>query len=442
MFQFTRRDALRSFGCSALGAASGGWMTDVARAAAGARRHCILLWMSGGPSQIDTFDLKPGHVNGGPFREIATSVPGVRISEHLHKLAKQMERLAILRGLSTKEGDHGRGTYLMHTGHVPGGPIRHPTIGSSLSKHLADAEVDIPAYVSVAPYLQFNATGAGFLGAAHAPLTVGAVRGYRPEPQQAQEGFASLQVDDVQPSPIYRGRERQRHALLESLQEDFSARHPDSPAVRAHRTIYERADRFLNGGAVSAFNLDDEPRPLREAYGRGRFGQGCLLARRLIEKGVAFVEVSLGYDSGDNQGWDTHSDNFNRVKSLSAQLDAGWSTLMTDLADRGLLDSTTILWMGEFGRTPAINRNGPNGGRDHFTDAWTAVLAGGGIKGGQAYGKTSVDGQEVVEGKIDIGDLLATFAAAAGVPPTTENTSELGRPIKVAEGRVIAEVTG
>lgn len=439
MFQFTRRDVVRTLGLSAAGAAAGGWMPAVARAAAAERRHCILLWMTGGPSQLDTFDLKPGHANGGPFKEIATAVPGLRISEHLPQLARQMDRMAILRGLSTREGDHQRGTHLMHTGHLPGGPIRHPAIGSSLSKHLGDAEIEIPSSVSIAPYLTFNSTGAGFLGAAHAPLTVAAVSGYQQVAVPAGE-FARLRIDDAQPSPVYRGRERQRYDLLRSLEDGFMARHPDSAAVLAHKTIYDRAHRFLHGGVAAAFDLDDEPTALREAYGRSRFGQGCLLARRLIERGVAFVEVALGYDgTGNNQGWDTHADNFNAVKRLSNQLDAGWGTLMRDLAERGLLDTTTILWMGEFGRTPQIN---PLKGRDHFTDAWTAVLAGGGVKGGQAYGKTSADGQVVVEGAIGIGDLLATFAAAAGVPPTTENTSELGRPIKIAEGRVITEVTG
>lgn len=439
MFEFTRRDVVRTLGLSAVGAAAGGWMPAIARAAAADRRHCILLWMSGGPSQIDTFDLKPGHDNGGAFKEIATSVPGVRISEHLPLIARQMEQIAILRGLSTREGDHERGTHLMHTGHLPGGPIRHPAIGSSLARHLGDAEVDIPAYVSIAPYLAFNRTSAGFLGAAHAPLTVGASFGFQPAaaPAAAPAGeFARLPIDDAQPSPVYRGRERQRYELLRSLEDGFQARHPESAAVLAHKTIYDRANRFLNGGATTAFDLENEPAALREAYGRGRFGQGCLLARRLIERGVAFVEVALGYDN-NNQGWDTHADNFTAVKGLSAQLDAGWGTLMKDLAERGLLESTTILWMGEFGRTPKINQSK---GRDHFTDAWTAVLAGGGVKGGQAYGKTSDGGEEVVDGKIAIGDLLATFAAAAGVPPTTENISELGRPIKVAEGRVIAEV--
>ncbi|MBW3597118.1 MAG: DUF1501 domain-containing protein, partial [Planctomycetes bacterium] len=172
------------------------------------------------------------------------------------------------------------------------------------------------------------------------------------------------------------------------------------------------------------------------AYGRGRFGQGCLMARRLIERGVPFVEVSLGFESG-NLGWDTHQNNFAAVRNLSAQLDAGWGTLMTELKDRGLLDSTTILWIGEFGRTPKIN---DNAGRDHFPAAWSCVLAGGGVKGGQAFGRTSDSGEEVIDGKTDIGHVLATLCRAVGVSPYKENISNEGRPVRLVEGDPIDAV--
>jgi uncharacterized protein (DUF1501 family) len=193
---------------------------------------------------------------------------------------------------------------------------------------------------------------------------------------------------------------------------------------------------MMQSDAVSAFDLSQEPDAVRSAYGRTRFGQGCLMARRLIERGVPFVEVSLGFESG-NAGWDTHVNNFASVRSLSAQLDAGWGTLMSELRDRGLLDSTTILWIGEFGRTPKIN---DNAGRDHFPNAWTCVLAGGGVKGGQYYGKTSDDGEEVVDGKVDIPDVLATLCRAVGVSPDKENVSNQGRPVKISEGNPIEAV--
>jgi uncharacterized protein (DUF1501 family) len=193
----------------------------------------------------------------------------------------------------------------------------------------------------------------------------------------------------------------------------------------------------MDSAAAKAFDLSQETTAVRDAYGRGRFGQGCLMARRLIEAGVSFVEVTLGSLSENTLGWDTHINNFPAVRNLSAELDAGWGTLMKELQERGLLEVTTILWIGEFGRTPNINMQA---GRDHFPAAWTCVLAGGGIKGGQAYGQTSPSGEEVVEGKVDIPDILATLSAAVGVDPETENVSEQGRPIKIAEGKPIREI--
>jgi hypothetical protein len=193
----------------------------------------------------------------------------------------------------------------------------------------------------------------------------------------------------------------------------------------------------MDSNIASAFDLSQEPDAIREAYGKGRFGQGCLMARRLIERGVPFVEVSLGFSENGSFGWDTHQGNFPAVKALSGELDAGWSMLMSELQDRGLLEMTTILWMGEFGRTPKIN---DNAGRDHFPAAWTCVFAGGGIQGGQAYGQTSSDGTEVASQRVDVGDVLATLCTALGVDPGHENISDLGRPIKIAEGRPIREI--
>jgi uncharacterized protein (DUF1501 family) len=196
---------------------------------------------------------------------------------------------------------------------------------------------------------------------------------------------------------------------------------------------------MMKSEAAQAFDLSKEKDEVRDSYGSSRFGQGCLMARRLIERGVPFVEVSLGRSPTAPIGWDTHANNFPTVKALSEQLDAGWSSLMADLSDRGLLERTTIVWMGEFGRTPTV-RNRENGGRDHFPDAWTSVLAGGGIKGGQAYGRTSADGMKVEEGKGNVGNVLATLCKAAHIDPKTQNISEVGRPIRIAEGEVIKEI--
>ncbi len=442
MTRISRRQALQTTGLGLLGASASGWFPLLAEELAAdpqRRRHCVLLWMTGGPSQTDTFDMKPKHANGGEFKEIETNVPGLRFSEHLPGLAKQADKLAVIRGLSTKEGDHGRGTYLMRTGHQPMGPIQYPGIGSSLSKELGRDDDAMPNNVSISPYRAFNqaAFSPGFLGPKYAALTVGATDVFQAAQPGQNDDYAELRVDDLQPAANVDERQvAGRVELWRTLQDSFLSTHQlESPV--AHNTVYERAMRLMNSEAARAFDLTEESDKVREAYGRGRFGQGCLMARRLIEQGVGFVEVSLGTFGGGALGWDTHRDNFNIVKSLSAELDAGWSMLMKELDERGLLESTTILWMGEFGRTPKINRGT---GRDHFPGAWTCVLAGGGIKGGQAYGKTSEDGTTVEDGKVDVGDVLASLCRAVGVSPDKQNISELGRPIRIAEGRAIEDV--
>jgi hypothetical protein len=441
-----RRDFLRTVGAGAAGICGGlsGWFPGFAQTLAEEKqrkRQCVLLWMSGGPSQMDTFDMKPGHANGGEFKEISTSVPGLKFSEHLPKLAKHAEHMSLIRGLSTKEGDHGRGTYLMRTGQSQNGPIRYPAIGSSLSKQLGNRDGDLPNYVSITPAVGFNpaAFSPGFLGPQYAAATVGTLNAPTPQPQNNandDQGFAELGVDFLRrQAGVSEQQGKSRLDLWNSLQTGFLKGRSASSAT-AQDTIYRRAVRVMNGRAIEAFNLSDEPTEVREAYGRGRFGQGCLMARRLIERGVPFVEVSLGIESG-GVGWDTHANNFASVRSLSEQLDAGWGALMTELSDRGLLETTTLLWMGEFGRTPTIN---PNGGRDHFPNAWSAVLAGGGIQGGSIHGKTSEDGLEVADGKVNETQVLATLCKALGVDPSLENITRIGRPVKIAEGEPIEEI--
>lgn len=432
MSGLNRRDAMRAM-LGGLGMASScAWLPNVAHALANhgqRKRHCVLLWMSGGPSQMDTFDLKPGHANGGEFKAIQTSVPGLQISEHLPELAKMAEHLAVVRGVSTREGDHSRGTYLMRTGRRPGTPIRYPTIGSAMAKQLVNPQLALPGYVSINPQPQINpdAFSPGFLGPKYAAATVGG--GGAAAPEEAA-GFAELRVDNLQmPEGVGAEQAKKRMELWDTLQARFLDARPAS-APRAQDTIYRQAMRLMQSDEVEAFDLNKEPDSVRESYGRGRFGQGCLVARRLIERGVPFVEVSLG----EGLGWDTHQNNFDGVQRLSGELDQGWATLMKELKDRDLLSSTTILWMGEFGRTPRINQMA---GRDHFPNAWTCVYAGGGVTGGQVYGKTSDDGMEVVDGKVSEADIIATLCASLGVDPETENVSELGRPHKISEGQPI-----
>jgi hypothetical protein len=429
-----RRRMLSALALSAAGASMSGWLPAMAQNLATdprRRRHCILLWMPGGPSQTDTFDMKPGHANGGEFKETATNVPGVRFSEHFPQLAKQADKLAIIRSLSTKEGDHERGSYLMRTGQQPMSVISYPAVAAALSKELAQPSDNLPPYVCVTPGRPTAGSGfgPGFLGPKYAPLVVAGSGGAG---GAGGEGFAELKVDALRPpAGVSEMRIERRLALWKTLEEGFISRHA-SASPRAHRTVYQNALQMVQSTAAAAFDLSQEPEKVRTSYGRGVFGQGCLLARRLIEHGVPFVEVALS--TSGNFGWDTHSNNFAAVKELSAELDAGWATLMSDLAERGLLESTTIVWMGEFGRTPQINGQA---GRDHFPRAWSCVLGGGGIAGGQVYGRTTADGMYVDEDRVDVTDVLATICAALGVPPETENNSNTGRPIKIVDGLAI-----
>ncbi len=432
--RISRRDWMK-FCAAGVGVASAsGWFEQLAHAAKAKKpkRSVILLWMNGGPSQMDTFDLKPGHENGGPYKEIQTAAPGLKFSEHLPKLAKHAKELAVIRSMSTKEGDHSRGTFLMRTGRLPQGPIQYPTLGSFVSKELGDEKAALPNFVAIAPYRQFSpaAYNAGFLGPKYAPLVVGdALQAFR-QRQQNQDYADSLKVQDLDlPTDVDKRHADSRIDILRLMEKEFSTSRP-GVAVESHKTAYDRAVRLMKTEAAKAFNIEEEKDAVRDAYGRNLFGQGCLLARRLVERSVPFIEVSISGTNGGFLGWETHSQNFPRVKQLSEVLDTAWATLISDLKDRGLLDSTLIVWMGEFGRTPKINRQQ---GRDHYPNAWTTVLAGGGIKGGQAYGKTSKDGTTVEEKKVTVADFIATICKASGLDPMKQNQSNVGRPIRLAD---------
>jgi hypothetical protein len=312
------------------------------------------------------------------------------------------------------------------------GVINYPSVAAALAKELGHADDSLPPYVSVGPNRGpgQGGFGPGFLGPKFAPLVVAGGSMYAPPSAPAPEGYAELKVDALRPvAGVTEAQAARRLDLWNALESSFLARHA-SASPNAHRTVYDNALRMIHSTAAQAFDLSQEPAQVRDSYGRGVFGQGCLLARRLIENGVPFVEVSLTSSSAGSFGWDTHANNFEAVKALSAELDAGWASLLTDLSDRGLLESTTIVWMGEFGRTPQINGQA---GRDHFPSAWSCVLAGGGIAGGQAFGRTSADGMAIEEDPVGVTDVLATLCAALGVDPTTENTSNTGRPIKIVE---------
>jgi Protein of unknown function (DUF1501) len=380
------------------------------------QKRCILLWMSGGPSHMDTWDLKPdSEKNGGPFKPIETSAPGVMISEHLPNVAKQMKHLNIIRSLDSKEGNHDRGTYMMHTGYQPNPTVVHPSFGSYCSVELGERleNFDLPHFISInSPSL-----GAGFLGMSHSPFMV----------QNPNAPIANLKP----PAGVDDYRQERRLTMLSHVEKNFLSQ-KRGQAATDHRAVYAKTVRMMNSQYTKALQIDKEPAAVRDRYGRGSFGSGCLMARKLVEAGVTFVEVALG-------GWDTHANAFETLSTrLLPELDKGMGSLVADLDERGLLKDTMIVWMGEFGRTPRINQNA---GRDHWPRSWSVVMGGGGLKGGQAIGATDKDGVDVIDKPVGVMDLIATMTKGMGIPLATQYTTPLGRPMKIVDGgKPIAEM--
>jgi hypothetical protein len=418
LHDLSRRDALKLAAAGVSAFSLSGWFGALAQGVAAQKtktKRCVLLWMDGGPSHKDTFDLKPDTANGGPFKPIDTSVPGIQISEHFPKFAPLMKHAAILRGMSTGEGAHGRAKYNMHTGYREGqGGVVYPSLGAIAAKELGREEFALPSFVSIG-----NRTyGAGFIGTRYQPLVVN-------DPTRG--------VENLKPLAGGAGFDG-RVGLLEQMEKAFE-RDYKAEAATAHRTTYDRAVTLMKSKEAKAFDLSLEPASSRKAYGATRFGEGCLLARRLIETGVTFVEVALG-------GWDTHQNNFERVKSLSATVDPAMSTLVADLKDRGLLDDTLVIWMGEFGRSPKITTRANTPGRNHYPRAWSTVLVGGGIKGGQVVGKTDKEGASVVERPINALDFMATVCTALGIDSNKQNTTPNNRPVRIVDkgAKVVKEL--
>jgi hypothetical protein len=412
-----RRAFLRNVAIGAAGAGMLGWRDAVALHADELRKKnlaCILLFMRGGPSQMETFDPKPSTSNGGPTTSISTAVNGIQIAEGWDKLAQRASDLAIIRSMTSREGEHQRATYQLHTGYIPSGSVKYPSIGSVVASEIAPKDFDLPHFVSVGN--RANTIGSGFLGMHVAPFVVG-------DPNQLPGNVALPRGIDDQ-------RFGRRLGLLTDLESDF-AKTGGGPRVEDHKALYEGAERMVRSPRLKSFDLSQESDSTRDRYGRTSFGQGCLLARRLVEQGVTCVEVELG-------GWDTHDDNFNRTKKLKEIADPGFASLIADLRDRSMLQRTLVIWMGEFGRTPKIN---PKTGRDHYPKAFNVVLAGGGIQGGQIIGSTSADGTEVKNRPVSVPELFCTFYKALQINPRKENVSSLGRPIKIMDkGEAIKEL--
>jgi uncharacterized protein (DUF1501 family) len=365
--------------------------------------RCVVLFMHGGASQIDTFDPKPDSDNGGEFRAIATKLAGVQISEHLPGIAKRMDRLALIRTLTAKEGNHERARQLMHTGYAPQGGVEHPGFGAHVAR-MADPDRAMPGQVSI------NLPGAssGYLGPQHAAFTVA----------DASKPVRNL----APPMELAQARRDRRVELWRELDARFAREHA-GPRVDGARALGERALAMSVAAELSAFELDQESADTRARYGKGSFADGCLMARRLLESGVPFVEVGM-------RGWDTHEDNFRRVRELSGELDKAMSALIDDLIGSGLWEDTLLVWLGDFGRTPRINGRG---GRDHFPKISSVVLGGGSIRTGQVIGRTDRDGEAIVERPITVPDLFTTLAMTLGIDPGETHVTPAGRPVTTVD---------
>lgn len=400
-----------------LGTAAGGvvmnWggltQTALADEVRRAKKHCIYIFLNGGCSQFETLDMKPGRPSAGLFRPIATNLPGTQICELMPKMARQMDQIAVIRSMKTSEVDHPGGIYLMHTGYRPTPNVRFPEVGAIVAKYQGQERSDLPNFVKVFGH---GDAGGGFLGPKYQPF------GISPEGQLPTFSTSSMSPD----------KERRRHEMRDFLEERFSLNHKSEVAL-AHRESYEAARRLSN--VQAAFKIDEEWNKYRDLYGDSAIGRRCLLARKLVESGVPFIEIG-------QSGYDTHADNFTGHRGLVPPMDHAWAGLITDLKERGLFDKTLIIWAGEIGRTPNINNRA---GRDHYVRSWTTALAGCGVKGGLVYGASDQDGVEVKDNPVTEGDFFATIYQALSIDPKIENYAGV-RPVPLAPfgSKVVSEI--
>lgn len=359
-------------------------------------KRVILLWLAGGASQLETFDPKPGRPTGGPYRAIQTAVPGVEISELMPKMATRMKQTAIIRSLNTKIADHGGGATMMHLGRRDEPSVRFPDLGAVVARELGSADSKVPDYVSF--YTQTEGRGSGtaqtggFLGARYAPM-------YLTDKSTPPYLSRVESITDI---------DHQQRAELRDLLSKRFARARETQSVGSHNQAYARVRGLMSSEKL--FDIEQEPQSIRDKYGPTQFAQQALVARRLIEAGTPFVKVSRAW-------WDSHGENFETHLELVTELDHVMSTLIDDLKDRGLLESTLIVTLSEFGRTPRINQGL---GRDHFASAWSTSLTGCGVNGGSVFGKSDADGNTVADGEINASRLFSTIYQAIGIDPYKE----------------------
>lgn len=401
----TRRNFLR---LGAAGVAGSTLLNSVSLNAAELKkrgRACILVWLAGAPSQMETFDPKPGTKNGGPTKAIRTAVSGVRIAEHWPRIAAMLKDVAIIRSMKGQEAAHARGSYHLHTSRRQTGNLKFPNFGSVVAKQIGEPNSDMPNFVSVGKTIS-----SGFLGINFAPFVVNRP-GQLPNDVSADVPSARLQ---------------RRLALLKQQDADFALQGAQQ-LVGEHQTLYKRAHNLMMSPRLKAFTLDDEPQKSKAAYGKSQLGQGLLVARRLVEAGVPFVEVRKG-------GWDMHNRLFDRIKPAAADVDNALSQLLKDLKQRGMLNNTLVVCMGEFGRTPKINKRSPAVGRDHWARNFNLLMAGAGIRGGTVIGRTDANGQKITNRPVTVEDFFQTLCKAMQIDADHELAGPGGRPLKIVDG--------
>ena len=368
-------------------------------------KNVIYLYMNGGMTHLDTFDPKPGAETQGDTKAIRTNVDNIIISENFPKLAYVMDKIALIRSMNSTTGAHGQGQYLFHTSYKPRNTIKHPFLGAWVTKMQGKYNKKLPGSVGIST--PSNLAGAGYLKSVHQPLVIG-------DPNQGLRNSKHPNQSELD----------KRLKLLSQAEENFINRYSHLNSVKAYTEMYDDAVSLMSSSDLKVFDLNEEDSKIRDMYGRDRFGQGVLLARRLVDRNVRFVEVQYG-------GWDTHVNNFISVPEKCAVVDQALSMLIRDLESRGKLDETLIVLATEFGRTPRINQNA---GRDHYPKAFSCLMAGGGIKGGIAYGKTDDKGEEIIENRTSIQDFNATIAHALGIDGNEVIHSPSGRPFKMSNG--------
>ena len=371
-------------------------------------KHVIYLYMAGGMSHLDTFDPKPKKKDVMGPTETIVGKGGVEISGFLPKTAGVTDKMCVINSMNSTQGAHEQGSYIMHHSYAQRGTVKHPALGSWVMKLGGRLNPEIPGFVAI--NANPDVTGGGFFGAKYSAAPIG-------RPDQGLQ-------DSKRPDAVSEDDFSRRLTLADRLNTQFHERYPNAD-VKAYEELYREAISLMNSEDLKAFDLDNEDGATRKLYGSGNFAQGCLLARRLIEHDVRFVEVQLG-------GWDTHYDNFTAVEGRCQEFDQAYAALLTDLEKRGKLKDTLVVVATEFGRTPTIKTEHSNG-RDHHPSAFSCVLAGGGVKGGMKYGRTDSSGERVKDDEVSVQDFNATIAYALGLPHDLVLMSPTKRPFKIAD---------